>query len=73
MCVFYCMCGDGRPHTPPHHAFLAMVVVFWLVALKAFEVRVVIRVSAVALMVKVGEQGSHRVRVCPSWTTGVVK
>lgn len=63
-----------RPPPPtPRHALLAGVVVFWPVALKAFEVLAVIRVSAVALMVKVGEQGSHRVPVCPSWTTGVVK
>lgn len=33
-------------------------------ALKPFEVRGVIWASAVALMVKVGEQGSHRPREC---------
>lgn len=35
-----CLRAGGCPYTPPRHAFLAMVVAFWMVALKAFEVRV---------------------------------
>lgn len=61
MCVFYCIRADGRPSTPPRCAFLATVAVLWLLALKPFEASAVMWVSAVAPMVKVGEQESHRV------------
>lgn len=67
VCVFSTVCVPMGVRIRPHaSASLPMLDVFWLVALKAFEVWGVIWVSAVALMVKVGEQGSHRVRVCLS-------
>lgn len=64
MCVFYSMRADGLSAYAPtprlsSHGACAVSAVIWA--------------SAVALMVKVGQQGSHRVRACPRWTTAVLK
>ncbi|CAG10190.1 unnamed protein product [Tetraodon nigroviridis] len=47
-----------------------MVVVFWLAALKAFEVSAVIRVSSVALMVKQWEQVPAGAVALAQWLLG---
>lgn len=78
MCVLNCMCAHRGPYTsslPPFlSSSLSLVVMFWLVALKAFWSLCVILVSAAARMVKVGEQYTQPPRqIVAARTTAAVK